>query len=131
MQRQYRLIETLFIAFVAGATASVSIAIAGVNADNWKAVVPGLLVAAIIAGGKAAFVAWTNYGGTPVIPVETLGAPYIRTWHLLPGQICPVSGQYTNSRTHKQATCTEGNRMPPDPKGTYWSLTDRSRHKGD
>jgi hypothetical protein len=129
MNRQYRLVETLIIAFVAGASASVEVAIKGVTADNWHALAAGLVIAALVAGGRAAFVAWTNYGApTSVVPVAMLGAPYVRTWHLLPGQICPVSGQWTNSRTRKQATCVEGSRLPPDPKGTYWTLTDRTRH---
>lgn len=131
MQRQYRLVETLVIAFLTGALTILGAAAVGLTPDNWKIMVPGIIAAALLAGIKALVVAWSNYVEDPVIPVETLNAPYIRTWHLVPGQICPVSGQWTNSRTHKQATCVIGERMPPDPKGSWWSLTDRTRHVND
>lgn len=45
-----------------------------------------------------------------------------------PGQRCPRSGQYRNSRTRKQATVTKGEPFPPAPKGTTWRLTDATRH---
>jgi len=48
---------------------------------------------------------------------------------LRPGEICPVSGQWRNSYTEKQATCVRGEPMPPGPKGSTWTLTDRSRHQ--
>lgn len=132
MQRQYRLIETLIIAFLAGATASISVAIVGVNADNWKAVVPGLLVAAIIAGIRGVLVAWANYEGQPIVELRTLGGPGSPPWfHLVPGNICQRSGQYRNSHTGKQATCVEGERMPPGPKHSWWLLTDVTRHVVD
>jgi hypothetical protein len=49
---------------------------------------------------------------------------------LRPGQRCPVSGQYRNSVTGKQCTMVKGKTMPPDPPGSYWRLTDPTRHKG-
>jgi hypothetical protein len=49
---------------------------------------------------------------------------------LKPGQKCAMSGQYRNSHTLKQATCTKGEPMPPAPAGTFWVLTDPTRHKG-
>jgi hypothetical protein len=132
MQRQYRLIETLVIAFIAAVFASLAAGAAGLTPDNWKLVIPGIAAAAVIAGLKAVVVAWTNFSGAGLaLPVETLDMPYVRTWHLKPGQICPMSGQWTNSRTRKQTTCVRGERMPPDPTGSYWSLTDRTRHGSD
>lgn len=59
--RSYRLIETLVIAFLAGAIASLSAAVVGLTPDNWKLVVPGILAAAVAAGGKALAVALANY----------------------------------------------------------------------
>jgi hypothetical protein len=50
---------------------------------------------------------------------------------LVPGEIVRVSGQYTNSRTSKQATCTRGEKCPPGPKGSHFDLRDPTRHKID
>jgi hypothetical protein len=128
--RQYRLPETLIIAFIAGAGASISAAIIGFTPDNWRVLLPGLAAAALIAGLKAVVVAWTNYGGTtPIVELRGLDAAGTPPWfHLVPGNICQRSGQYTNSHTHKQATCVAGERMPPGPKGSWWLLTDHTRH---
>jgi len=54
-----------------------------------------------------------------------------RARKLKPGSTCPVSGQYRNSRTGRQATCVKGEKMPPGPVGKHstWKLTDPTRHK--
>lgn len=50
------------------------------------------------------------------------------TVKLRPGEFCPQSGQYRNSKTDKQTTCVKGNVMPPGPAGSTWTLTDATRH---
>jgi hypothetical protein len=131
--RQYRLTETLIIAFLTGVLTSLGAAVAGLTPDNWRIVVPGIIAAALIAGLKAVTVAWANYGGTtPIVELSALAPPGSPPWfHLVPGNICQRSGQYRNSRTGKQATCVAGERMPPGPKGSWWLLTDRTRHADD
>jgi len=57
--------------------------------------------------------------------------PRFEPQRLVSGQIVQVSGQYTNSRTHKQSTCTKGEPCPPGPRGSHFDLTDPSRHKAD
>ena len=55
--------------------------------------------------------------------------PWMKVSHK-PGEIAKVSGQYTDTRTHKQATVTKGEPLPPSSEaGAKWVLTDRSRHK--
>jgi hypothetical protein len=56
---------------------------------------------------------------------------WLRRKRLRPGQRCPASGQYRNSKTDKQCTSTKGEPMPPGPAGSRWALTDPTRHQGD
>ncbi|MCJ7527432.1 MAG: hypothetical protein MUO37_04875 [Methyloceanibacter sp.] len=57
--------------------------------------------------------------------------PRFEAQRLVSGQIVQVSGQYTNSSTHKQSTCTKGEKCPPGLRGSHFDLTDPSRHKTD
>ncbi len=44
-----------------------------------------------------------------------------------PGEICPISGQWTLSNG-QQATVVKGEPMPPTPRPNMkWRLTDRTR----
>lgn len=46
-----------------------------------------------------------------------------------PGEIVPVSGQYRNTVTGREATCVRGEPFPPGPPGSRWVLVDPTRHK--
>jgi hypothetical protein len=50
---------------------------------------------------------------------------------LPPGTSTPVSGQYRNSGTRQEVTSTQGNPLPPGPKGSTYTLVDQTKHKGD
>lgn len=51
------------------------------------------------------------------------------TRQLPPGTKTPVSGQYRNSTTRQEVTSTQGNPLPPGPKGSTYNLVDPTRHK--
>ena len=48
---------------------------------------------------------------------------------LRPGNTTPRSGQYRNSRTGAEVTSTQGNPLPPGPKGSRYTLIDPTKHK--
>jgi hypothetical protein len=50
---------------------------------------------------------------------------------LRPGTPTPRSGQYRNSRTGREVTSTQGNPLPPAPKGSTFTLVDPTKHKRD
>lgn len=51
------------------------------------------------------------------------------TRKLPPGTTTPVSGQYRNNTTRQEVTSTEGNPLPPGPKGSTYDLVDQTKHK--
>lgn len=51
------------------------------------------------------------------------------TQKLPPGTPTPVSGQYRNSKTKQEVTSTQGNPLPPAPKGSNYTLVDPTKHK--
>lgn len=51
------------------------------------------------------------------------------TQRLPPGTTTPVSGQYRNSTTRQEVTSTQGNPLPPGPKGSTFNLVDPTKHK--
>jgi hypothetical protein len=53
------------------------------------------------------------------------------TRRLPPGTPTPVSGQYRNSETRQEVTSTQGNPLPPAPKGSTYNLVDPTKHKRD
>ncbi len=51
------------------------------------------------------------------------------TTKLTPGTTTPRSGQYRNTQTKKEVTSTQGNPLPPGPKGSTFTLVDPTKHK--
>lgn len=51
------------------------------------------------------------------------------TRRLPPGTTTPVSGQYRNTATRREVTSTQGNPLPPGPKGSTYDLVDPTKHK--
>lgn len=49
---------------------------------------------------------------------------------LRPGSATPRSGQYRNTRTGAEVTSTQGNPLPPGPKGSRYTLVDPTKRKG-
>jgi hypothetical protein len=47
---------------------------------------------------------------------------------LRPGHKAPDSGQYHSSKTGGEVTSEQGERLPPGPKGTRYTLVDRTKH---
>lgn len=48
---------------------------------------------------------------------------------LRPGTLTPTSGQYVNSKTGTEVTSTQGNPLPPGPKGSKFILVDATKHQ--
>jgi hypothetical protein len=51
-----------------------------------------------------------------------------KTKGLKPGEKVPISGQYKKS-TGGEVTGVKGKRLPPGPKGTKYTLADKTKHK--
>ena len=49
---------------------------------------------------------------------------------LPPGKPAPESGQYRNTKTGAEVTSTKGHPLPPGPKGSTYTLADKTKHKG-
>ena len=49
---------------------------------------------------------------------------------LKPGTSAPQSGIYKQIPTGQQVVSTQGNPLPPGPKGTTYKLIDPAKHKG-
>lgn len=50
---------------------------------------------------------------------------------LRPGTTTPQSGQYKNTKTKTEVTSTQGNPLPPGPKGSQYILVDATKHQND
>jgi hypothetical protein len=48
---------------------------------------------------------------------------------LRPGTPTPQSGQYVNTTTKNEVTSTQGNPLPPGPKGSKFILVDATKHQ--
>ncbi len=47
-----------------------------------------------------------------------------------PGETVPQSGQYKNTSTDNEVTCTKGEPLPPTPaSGQKYVLVDKTKHK--
>ena len=47
---------------------------------------------------------------------------------LRPGNKAPDSGQFRGSKTGAEVTSVKGERLPPGPKGTRYTLVDATKH---
>lgn len=45
------------------------------------------------------------------------------------GNKAPASGQYRNTKTRTEVTSVKGEPLPPGPKGSSYSLVDKTKHK--
>jgi hypothetical protein len=53
----------------------------------------------------------------------------VKTRGLKSGEKAPVSGQYRNTKTGTEVTSVKHEPLPPGPKGSKYSLVDRTKHR--